>query len=357
MKNNNTWQLISCYKNNKTKVIRLIHVSLMCHAKKACKSCIKNAIFKCALVCFIMSMMFIGIFKPAHAQIIDINLQDNQNGENTFNQEEITKVRITQKLATKSYLAQAKQSDDESLDSQQETKEGDELSNSNQSESNQEEGSETAYMEDVTKFHIGDDPTVIVLIAMFILAIGVTIDRILVLQKDKGNNVELADMLIGYLKDMPGNVEPLIEKINQGRYGMEGRVILKTLTGWKHGDKSMAEFAEAALIAERRKLEKRIVVLSTLGNNTPFIGLLGTVLGIMKAFRDLALMGDAGPAVVMKGISEALIATAFGLGVAIPCVIANNSLSKIIKTKVSNAEEMIRMVSGFRLAKDAGKSS
>ena len=219
----------------------------------------------------------------------------------------------------------------------------------------QEVKNEAGYLEQATKFHIGDDPTVIILIALFILAVGVTLDRVIILRKEKGNNVELADMVIKSLQEMPGRVDSLIQKISGGRYGIEGRVALKTLTGWQHGEKAMAEFAQAALTAERRKLEKRLVVLSTLGNNTPFIGLLGTVLGIMKAFKDLALMGDAGPAVVMKGISEALIATAFGLGVAIPCVISNNTLSKIVKTRLSNAEEMVRMISGFRLAKDSGK--
>ncbi|MCE9500034.1 MAG: MotA/TolQ/ExbB proton channel family protein [Leptospira sp.] len=66
----------------------------------------------------------------------------------------------------------------------------------------------------------------------------------------------------------------------------------------------MKEYSDASLKAERRFLEKRLVVLSTLGNNTPFIGLLGTVLGIMKAFRDLAAMGDSGPAVKCHALKK-----------------------------------------------------
>jgi biopolymer transport protein ExbB len=113
----------------------------------------------------------------------------------------------------------------------------------------------------------------------------------------------------------------------------------------------MKEYAESALIAERRGLEKRLVILSTLGNNTPFIGLLGTVLGIMKAFRDLAEMGDSGPAVVMRGISEALIATAMGLGVAIPVVIAYNALSRVVQDKISQSEEICTLLRAIRLNK------
>jgi biopolymer transport protein ExbB/TolQ len=62
------------------------------------------------------------------------------------------------------------------------------------------------------------------------------------------------------------------------------------------------------------------------------------------------MIGDAGTAVVMKGISEALIATAFGLAVAIPCVIAFNVLSKAVKTKVSSAHEVMKIITGIKAA-------
>ena len=88
------------------------------------------------------------------------------------------------------------------------------------------------------------------------------------------------------------------------------------------------EAAEEAMIGlqlqERFRLEKNLAVLGTLGNNAPFIGLFGTVLGIIKAFNDLALAQSGGPSVVMRGISEALVATAVGLFVAIPAVVFFN---------------------------------
>jgi biopolymer transport protein ExbB len=84
-------------------------------------------------------------------------------------------------------------------------------------------------------------------------------------------------------------------------------------------------------LEERLKLEKFLVVLGTLGNTVPFIGLFGTVVGIIKAFRDLALAGSGGPAVVAKGIAEALIATAAGLAVAIPAVILYNYFMRKVK--------------------------
>ncbi len=78
-------------------------------------------------------------------------------------------------------------------------------------------------------------------------------------------------------------------------------------------------------------LEKRLGILATFGNNAPFIGLFGTVLGIIKAFHDLANTSDFGIKVVMSGISEALVATAMGLFVAIPSVIAYNYFVRKIK--------------------------
>ncbi len=87
---------------------------------------------------------------------------------------------------------------------------------------------------------------------------------------------------------------------------------------------------------ERLGLEKNLGVLGTMGNIAPFIGLFGTVVGIIKAFRDLALSGTGGPTVVAMGIAEALVATAGGLAVAIPAVIIYNFFMR--KTKVISSE-------------------
>ena len=94
----------------------------------------------------------------------------------------------------------------------------------------------------------------------------------------------------------------------------------------------------AAQIEERIKLERFLGILGTLGNTAPFIGLFGTVVGIIKAFHDLALSGSGGPSVVAAGISEALVATAAGLAVAIPSVIFYNYFSKKVKDMSATME-------------------
>jgi len=200
------------------------------------------------------------------------------------------------------------------------------------------------------RWHFGSDPTVWVMIFIFNLALFVVLERIYVLRKVRGDSAGLVEYLTAALhKGEP--IQGIAEKAAETQYGLEGRVAALSLKGWDKGEHAMKEYADAALIAERRSLEKRLVILSTLGNNTPFIGLLGTVLGIMKAFRDLAEMGDSGPSVVMRGISEALIATAMGLAVAIPVVIAYNALSRIVQDKLSQAEEIATLIRAIRLNK------
>lgn len=71
-------------------------------------------------------------------------------------------------------------------------------------------------------------------------------------------------------------------------------------------------------------LQERVAILGTIASTAPFIGLFGTVLGVMRAFKDLASAAGAGPGVVAIGISEALVCTAAGLFVAIPAVAAYN---------------------------------
>jgi len=80
------------------------------------------------------------------------------------------------------------------------------------------------------------------------------------------------------------------------------------------------------------------VILGTLGNNAPFIGLLGTVLGVIRAFHDLGASAGQGPEVVMQGISEALVATAVGIIVALPCVAFYNLFQKRIKDAMVDAD-------------------
>jgi biopolymer transport protein ExbB/TolQ len=93
----------------------------------------------------------------------------------------------------------------------------------------------------------------------------------------------------------------------------------------------------AYLITRKTELEHGLTVLATLGANAPFVGLFGTVLGIIQAFGSLSQSSSASTE-VMSGISEALIATAVGLFVAIPAVVAFNVFGRWLKEALSECE-------------------
>lgn len=88
---------------------------------------------------------------------------------------------------------------------------------------------------------------------------------------------------------------------------------------------------ERQMMIEVSRLEKRIGIVGTIGSTAVYIGLFGTVLGIIKAFQDISQKGAGGVSVVINGIAEALICTAVGLCVAVPAVIAYNYFIKKIE--------------------------
>ncbi len=109
-----------------------------------------------------------------------------------------------------------------------------------------------------------------------------------------------------------------------------------------------ADAVEAAMLGAkarvRLRLERNLAFLGTLGSNAPFIGLFGTVLGIIKAFHDLAFNQNGGIAVVMNGISEALVATAVGLLVAIPAVVGFNFYNRRVRSVTSQIDVVAQVI-------------
>ena len=96
---------------------------------------------------------------------------------------------------------------------------------------------------------------------------------------------------------------------------------------------------KSLLVTKRTQIEESLTILATLGSNAPFIGLFGTVLGIIQAFGALG-SNQSNASSVMVGISEALVATAVGLFVAIPAVIAFNFLSRQLRVLMTNCESL-----------------
>ncbi|HSA34890.1 MAG TPA: MotA/TolQ/ExbB proton channel family protein [bacterium] len=127
--------------------------------------------------------------------------------------------------------------------------------------------------------------------------------------------------------------------------GEEARMIAESFGEGIVGPDAFRELVTARLIAARQRWERYTDFLGTVGSNAPFVGLLGTVLGIMKSFADLAVATKGGPQAVMSGISEALIATAVGLGVAIPAIIFFNICKGRIRRSSALVEALQARVS------------
>jgi biopolymer transport protein ExbB len=135
-----------------------------------------------------------------------------------------------------------------------------------------------------------------------------------------------------------GNMRVVGLTVMGGR-SLEARVIAAGVANYDRGVEATDELMRSAMIDERQQLERGLSFLGTLGNNAPFIGLFGTVLGIIHAMSDMATSaGGQGSRAVMAGISEALIATAIGLMVALPAVAAFNYFQRKIKVRAASAD-------------------
>ena len=137
-------------------------------------------------------------------------------------------------------------------------------------------------------------------------------------------------------------------KAMENRRGMEAEVVRAAISYAPKGPESVAEVVSAEIARSRLEYERRLAFLGTLGNNAPFIGLLGTVLGVIRAFADLAAHpGTGGAGSVMAGISEALVATAVGLLVALPAVVMFNFYQRKLRCVAQRATVLAHSIIAY----------
>src|SRR5437588_1236892 len=127
-------------------------------------------------------------------------------------------------------------------------------------------------------------------------------------------------------------------KLLQGHDSLETNIVLAGLKAYELGPESAEELIAGALGKEKGRYEKRLNFLATLASNAPYVGLFGTVLGIVRSFRNLGADLAEAHAGVMTALAEALVATAIGLLVAIPAVVAFNAFKTAVKGRVTRAE-------------------
>ncbi len=177
------------------------------------------------------------------------------------------------------------------------------------------------------------------LIGLSLVSIAIMVERFIFYRRHRidSDSVRLRFNALLEQGDFSGAAEFL-----NGYDSLETNVVLFALREYKKGPDSVEDLLAGAETREKLRYSRRLNVLATVGSNAPFIGLFGTVLGIIKAFRDLAGNMTAVGNTVMFGISEALVATAVGLLVAIPAVIAYNAFMSKVKELSGNTELLSR---------------
>lgn len=196
--------------------------------------------------------------------------------------------------------------------------------------------------------------TLMILLFASILAVAFSVERYLFYRRAKSDSTRILSKVKMALEN--DNFNEAIAITERDRSAVAA--ILRTgLQNYKLPYHQLMELLEATREEEHVKLERYLGILGTLGNACPFIGLFGTVVGIIKAFHDLASSGSGGPTVVAAGIAEALVATAGGLAVAIPCVILFNYFSRKVKTMDVEMEVVAKRFLTILTAKseEAGK--
>lgn len=181
----------------------------------------------------------------------------------------------------------------------------------------------------------GAEYILIFLIILSFLSVAMIAERFLTLRKVLSKSDKIKARLMEIMQTSSFSD---LEDLSKDKESIEGRALSYAFRFYKeknvHG---VAELFNSFIVIERPRLEKYLNYLATIGSNAPFVGLLGTVLGIMKAFNDLGVnQGNA--STIMVGIAEALVATAVGLFVAIPAVVAFNYFQKQVKSTIQNIE-------------------
>jgi biopolymer transport protein ExbB len=195
--------------------------------------------------------------------------------------------------------------------------------------------------------HSGATWVLWLLFALSFISVAVAIERALAFRRTRGDVSRLVPMLRKLLRadDHDGAATLL-----SAAHSTEGRVVFAGLAEADLGSAAAEEAMAAAMGLERKRLERRLLFLGTVGNNAPFVGLLGTVIGVVGAFEALgkpeAMAGAMGaasalaPERVMSTIAEALVATAVGLLVAIPAVAVFNYFQGRVNAALADAETL-----------------
>jgi biopolymer transport protein ExbB len=192
--------------------------------------------------------------------------------------------------------------------------------------------------------YLGAEWVLWLLVFLSFLSVTIMVERWVFFSVRRVNVDRLAAQVKTALQN--GNLEEALGLVQRSK-AIECLVLAAGLRELRRGAHAVSEAMLSVKARERLRQERFLPVLGTLGSNAPFIGLLGTVLGIIKAAHDMAQAqaGQQGAAnAVMAGVFEALVATAVGLFVAIPAVVAFNYFQRRVRGSIGRADALAHML-------------
>ena len=193
--------------------------------------------------------------------------------------------------------------------------------------------------------HYGSRWVLWLLILLSVAALAVVIERAVLFISSRDDTVRLRAELRRLLRDK--DLELARRRLEESP-SFEARVAAAGLSA--DGVASAEERMQGESELCKLSMEKNLALLGTLGNNAPFIGLLGTVIGIVRSFRELQSSSGQVSAGLMAEIGEALVATAIGLLVALPAVAAFNLFQRLIRARMGRATVMAHEILAFMKA-------
>jgi len=180
-------------------------------------------------------------------------------------------------------------------------------------------------------------PTMVVLLLCSIVTVGYTIERALFFLRTRTD-------VVGFMQELgkrlrAGDADAVAAWCRQQK-GSAARVVSQVLDHLELPRAELQQRFNTAIEVEQVEMERNLSVLGTMSNIAPLLGLLGTVIGIIRAFADIARTGAGGSAVVAMGVSEALLTTAAGIIVAVIATVAFNLFVRRIRTRIIELEDV-----------------
>jgi biopolymer transport protein ExbB len=186
------------------------------------------------------------------------------------------------------------------------------------------------------------------LIALSVVGFAIAIERAIFMITTRDDIRGLKDDLAAALRR--GDVAGARARLARSR-SFEARIARAGLNEAEGDADAAAERIAGASQTARISMERRLAFLGTVGANAPFVGLLGTVIGIINAFNELENAAGKVTAGLMSEVGEALVATAVGICVAIPAVVFFNTFNRIIKSRLLRGDALSREVTAFLKAR------